>query len=1111
MDQRSQTTLAYVGFKALLLSMLLALVSPSAVMAVNYCSPSTSRVSASGYEAEVRNIVASIEGYREQYQRSGKSPQVAQIKEFKSRIEGFINRAPYAYKQMAMAPIYSFYSVIEDAASLLLRANPSRLTNLTALASSLGIAMKNEDVMWVIPSKTLIGNNYELIKQGNLTRIALTPTDALFRLIKGQANMSRPVAASYFETSKCLLNSALLAKHANNQALQYKLSAQVPKGKACGEISYAQIFNAYMRMQTRDDLDEANRKALLNSVPNFSTFMDPTFQKSMKDLNLWDNGEFIYLYLGAQLANPVGESVAASVREKMGALVTATLSRFGTNPALISFYAAPSIKAKLGALVNNCGTDNETFYTVLDRAEEVFFIQSFDTAVAHTTMDFSRLNNANLDVYLNEVIARVKVDSMAKALLAALLMSGKSIDEAQETVSAFTKNVIIPEVGERIRTVSRNGSISVFTNRVKAYFADVSNDSHPLKAKRDTFDSGLAATSVQIAQLMAKPLAQLPYKKSVLNEIYGPSVASLNPNTQNLMNIVLRAKDFPNAKAAYAQVLKYVNEDMRGARSRGAVLPEANNMWSLDGFVPAVRDAFTSWGRNTVSYWSPAKARTYKQKAADEKMMQDFEVVRKVGEAYGFSSRNTEPKVLNEVLPGIRRGMKPEQMTAFEKSYRTGLRKGTFAEWRILEMPYQDNELYRAVYNARRSRAGRQVSINFALAETSKNQYSNLMELSKVKKLADLDKMILRSSFLGILLGQNDIAAHIMRHDFWPSVRALGNMHTVNEFIAPHLVQFHTEYRSRILRQEIVASDKWDDFYDALSAYSMPLMGIWAVRGALNMTMGIWGIRELCALFRLDKIPAVMKLAADKTRFWVNGYWNILLVGMMGEGAVQAYRWGNSNGELKALNRLAFSDTTNYDPNVVFYVPLLDEGSYTSQLESTRNRISQAKMSVAMTGAIVAFPLVSYMVSNKLFVWMAKQNYRITELRLARASRKGNTSMAESFINDKVRSYAGYYSRQARLHSIYFDRLGLRRGTWKVSEMKAALAKVKGDKVPAAQDAYKELLTVLNTKFYTAQEFPIHREAFTRAVFGGSEAEVNLLIQEFNRINSAGARVNGSI
>ncbi len=1103
MDQRSQTTLIYTGFKAILVSILLALVSPSAGMAANYCSPSTSRVLASGYDTEIRNIVANIDGYREQYKAAGNSPSLDQIKEFKSRIEGFINRAPLQYKQMAIYPIYSFYAVIEDAASLLLRVNPLRLTSLNALANTYGITMKSEDVMWVIPNKALIGNNYELVSLGNMVRIALTPTDALFRLIKGEANMARPVESSYFETSKCLLNSALLAKYANNAALQYKLSDKVPVGKACGNISYAQIFNAYMKMNTRDDLDLANRNALLNSVPNFSTFMDEAFVKQMKALELFDNGGFIYLYLGAQMADgKITEAVAAPIREKVSSLVSSALGRFGTNPALISFYASPSIKSKLAGLVNNCGTDNESFFTAIDRAEEVFFIQSFDSAVGLTTMDFSQLNNANIDVYLAEILTRVKVDSMSKALMAALLISGKSSEDAQETVNAFTKQVIIPEVGERIRTVMRNGSIRVFTDRVKAYYADVSNDANPLKVKRETFDSGLATTSVQIAELMAKPLAQLPYKKSVLNEIYGPSVASLNPNTQSLMNIVLSAKGFKNAKAAYAEVLNYVNEDMRGARARGAVLPEVNSFWSVAG----LRDAVTSWGHNTIAYWNPAKARTYKQKAQDEKMMQDFEVVRKVGEAYGFSSSNEEPKVLGEVLPGIRARVKPEQMVAFEKAYRTGLRKGTFAEWRILEMPYQGAELYRAVFNARRSRAGRQVPINFALAQTSQNQFTNLMELSKVKKLSDLDPMIMRSSFLGILLGKDDMAAHIMRQDFWPSVRALGEQYSVNEFIAPHLVQFHTEYRSLILRKEIIRTDKWDDFYDALGAYSMPLMGIWAVRGALNLTMGVAGIREVCALFRLDKIPSLMKVAADNSRFFVNGYWNVLLIGMMGDGVVQAYRWGDSNSELKALNRMAFSDTTNYDPSVVFYVPILDEGSFTSQIASTQNRISQTKMAVMTTGATVAFPLVSYMVSTKLFAWMGKQNYRLTEYRLSRAAKNGNTSAAESFINDKVQSYSRYYGRQARLHNIYFSRLGLRRGTWKVSELKAALAKVKGDKVPGAQQAYKELISILNTKFYTAQDFPIHREAFTRAVFGGSESEVNLLIQEFNRLNSAGVR-----
>lgn len=1091
-----KTSTVYNSFKGLLLLILLSAVSPSFAFAANYCGPiATKKAARTSLETEAGNIVAEVNSYIEQHNQSRQLPALSTFKTLKGRIEALVNGSEAQHKFNAFAPLLAYYDLLQRAADQILRNNPNSLTSLRGLTSSFGVVIKKEDVMWLVPQRKLMPSGMEVVYEGANARFTLTEPNVLMRLINAQANAKRAMSANYYETAKCLLSAAVTAKYSYTQMLQGKISGNVPAanvGKACGQISFAQLFVMFKNDQVREPLDKANRYAFLASVPNFSTFMNPGVLETLKAKKWFDNGDFLSVYMGG---DPTIGSVTADdrqwVQDEIGKLIGASLSRFGTNPALIYFFDSPGFANKLADMTGDCQINAETFAQNLRRAEELYFIQAFELAVGETTRDFSGMTAANYDDYLYEVLVRVKMNSMSNALLSTLMLSGKTYEEAKDIVLEFTQNVIMKDVPARLVALRNNGAIRTFTDRSKSYFTEEATKIDVAGEMRRNHDSSLIKAANDLADMMAKSFPLLPFKKTIAQDALQDRIGALNPEAQRMVGIVLSQNDFAQAKKGWERVLSFVKEDsassVKRVQERNLRVEPPKSFWSWDGFKEAARNVLPALASNV----STTVANSRQEDAKSIKQVQDLETVKAIGYVFGYSHLNAEPKILNDVTKTFAHNTSNELYQQFAQNYRKALRSATFADYRSLEMPYNRLPLYRAISRLRDANGAAQAPINYALLKTSENQQSHLFDFARARKIEDLNSFILRSNFLGTLLGETDMDTYLARRDFWPSIRALGMMNPMGDFVFPHLIQYHAEYRRRIIRDEIIANEKWDDFYTAFGSAANPLIAAFAAR---------WVMTTL----RVPLIPSIMKVASNRAGWFLNGYWNAFLVVIVGDMGAQAYRWRQSVVEMRSLHRMAFSESTS-DRSIAFWIPLIDEASYTSQLALSEQTIAQSKKHLAFSAATLALPVASYFVLNRGMFGQIFNSYKRAQSKADADAIVGNTARRSKIETEYTYRYSKFLNRKAHENQLYFRNLGVPKGTWKVSELRAAMLRATGPNKVAADEAYKALLGVLVQKFATAQSYASFRTAFIRAAWG-SEREAQLFSTEYNRLYNSGAR-----
>lgn len=975
-----------------------------------------------------------------------------------------------------------------------LQRQPGQLSSLSAYRNVFELQFKPEQALEIFPNRASIPDElefYPVAGHQELQQLSFKEAEIIRYYIRGIGFSRRDVGVNYLETSRCLLAATEVSKMALNQILRGQFSIDTTTSgpgneKVCGNITLKQMTEAYLRYHGQPHFATHRRTALAKALPTIPQFLSSGVESLWKEKKLLENGQYIAITLGEAKHSEFG---ADEIRAEVEGAIERLERSFYQIRQLPLLTAQSEVQSSLFKVIQGCNlavkikSTNEFFAKAM-AAERLHFYNELLTSIENISANIVDMPEAMLDRTIYRMLFTARLRAAVIAILSGLSDAElpQSLSDLENTLDAWVEKTLIPVARNQI--LLRDHSSLV--NEIKARYRNQLRLTPPFTQLREEYRTQLKNFSRILVKYdnPATTDAELPFRASHILEIYKDKVSALSPKAQELAQIIFGEKDHQIAHSLWLKTNTFFRENLAELKIGGKVFTQDR---LIDKPKTWITSLFTSQDEKAVLNVGKLNGN-------------DFYNLKFIAERLGLVDHEKAPETLADVMleitadKGDGKRMNPAQYADTVNIYRNLLKSEIFGQWRILEMPFgSTGERFYQILNRQPMSADITGLVNAAVTQVQKNVASHLKKIVAAKTVDDIKPYIIRTQILNVLLGEIDLPTYILQKDYWPSVVTVGEMNSDEEYVFPHLLQYHLQLKSRLLRTEDRGREQWDEFFSAMGFAATPLMIAWGVKAILP-----WLPRAFGGAYAASR----MQLLANNMHYAIEGYWAAFFGYIGADVVVQLNRRDVARNQLASVEELAYTESYR---NIE--TPLISQHALERQRKLFNDRYDDATSRAAFNIVFFVLPFATYKAATYYIEHIKPKRFGKKQEYVDRLKAEGRFAEALNIENGYAATYTRQFARKAKLLDVEFQQLGVAPGTWRPSELMSALQRIREANDPVrmvrAELAFARIIAELGKRYVSLESTPVMRDAFIKAIFG-SEHEANVFVSVYRDLGSRG-------
>lgn len=917
----------------------------------------------------------------------------------------------------------------------------------------------------------------------------------IFRaLVRGAAQSPKNIknGSAYFETVRCGLNRILIGKTKINQALlgkeQDKLNISNDT-RVCLNTP-VQDFENLSKSDVEIRKEKSLRALLSAELPQLFVNLSEESISIFTETRL---GEFIAQFRLfpdwlSELNNNKGDAdpevtpaMLAQVSAEIDTQIENEYQRLPLLKSLRGVWAESSMVTIFNNLIESCNynlsdslgksLDKKILIEKLVRAEDFYFFNNLANDLESLNVRLTKMQENEISILLKEFIISRKIIAINQALIPVLNYFSTSTSPDLDTLLAALQADLKPAAEQIIDSRLKKSELNKYVNTLSqiAKQKNTNASSHNLLLESFTLEMMTAAKKIKTYLDEKTKISELPLDKSALIRSFQPSLSQISRENSGRVYILAAEKDFNIQKNIWLSMKAKLNSDIQkfGVDCKPIDFTSRAQIWGKGLF----EDARTSRAR--------------------ESSQRDCDLLNIFAGALGLE-RQTPFSKFSDIHANLAAKMTEDELASFVSIYRNELTSDLFGEFRLLDMKIENTsknniKLYEILADAKNPKDVLDL-VRTGIRNSLKPLSSHLEKVSSSKTEADLDFFIKRTRIINALLGEGDLSALTSSLNGYNALSyQISDIMAEKGFVFPQLIKYHSTLQEKMVADEGLRDEVYEEFLTSNIYISMGVLGGWAAKHAFGV-MPAW--------LGLPRLSSVIHSAGQKLSHTIDGHGWFLMGIIAGHIGSLEIKKSEFRTELRHINELTQSETLKPE-GAENPLPLIEWSDYKQQFTYYESGIKTANLNQLMDLGWLAFPFIMNKAIQqglkKMSSGLIRQNakFEVSSVK----DRKFYESRTEFILNHRKTLLRSAFSELKNPKSLDVIELQIARDNALRQTTSAA-------KRARINDSYEKIIKEFGSRIESVIEHPTLLESYSKAMFGeyGTPAQAYRFYQEFRNI-----------